>query len=189
MKVRNALCALFMLLTISIGFSGCDKLKDKLFEAFLTQAADVSLTIPVVNSTSQEGKAETLSFYINVDSIIKANTGGLFSINSVNTVEIETIDMIINNADAANNFANFEYGILLFNTWNPKIQDWNRVLGVARDDIKDSYAANMSLSLVQDVNLKDHMIGTKAVYYYTYKARRVTNKALNCTLRVKFKIE
>ncbi len=189
MKARKLFFAISALLTTTIIFSSCDKLKDKLFEAFLTQAADVSLTIPVVNSTTQEGKVETLSFYINVDSIIKANTGGLFSLNSVSTVEIETADMTINNADAANNFANFEYGILLFNTWNPQTQDWNRVLGVARDDIKDSFAANMSLNLVQDVNLKDHMIGTKAVYFYTYKARRITNKALNCTLRVKFKIE
>lgn len=189
MKVRKLFYAISALLTTTIIFSSCDKLKDKLFEAFVTQAADVSLTIPVVSSTAQEGKVETLSFYINVDSIIKANTGGLFSLNSVSTVEIETVDMTINNADANNNFANFEYGILLFNTWNPSTQDWNRVLGVARDDIKDTYAGNMSLTLVQQVNLKDHLKGTKAVYYYTYKARRTTSKQLNCTLRVKLKIE
>jgi hypothetical protein len=189
MKARKLFYAISSLVTTTIIFSSCDKLKDKLFEAFLTQAADVNFTIPVVSSTTQEGKAETLPFYMNVDSIIKANTGGLFNINSVSTVEIETADLSVSNADAANNLGNFEYGILLFNTWNPKTQDWNRVLGVARDDIKDVFAANMSLNLVQDVNLKDHLIGTKAVYFYTYKARRVTNKALNCTLRVKFKIE
>lgn len=172
-----------------ITLSSCDKLKDKLFEAFLTQSADVNLTIPIVSTTAQEGKSESLPIYLNLDSIIKANTGGLFSINSVSTIKIETAEMFFTNADQGNNFANLEYGILLFNTWNPKTQDWNRVLGVARDDIKDSFAANMNLTLVQDVNLKDHLIGTRAVYYYTYKARRTTSKPLNGTLRVKFKIE
>jgi hypothetical protein len=189
MKARKLFYAISALVTTTIIFSSCDKLKDKLFEAFLTQAADVNFTIPVVSSTTQEGKIETLPIYMNVDSIIRANTGGLFNINSVNTVEIQTADLTINNPDAANNFANFEYGILLFNTYNPKIQDWNRVLGVARDDIKDTYAATMSLNLVPDINLKDHLIGTKAVYFYSFKARRVTTKPLNCTLRVKLNIE
>jgi hypothetical protein len=189
MEARKLFYAISSLLSTTIIFTSCDKLKDKLFEAFMTQAADVTFTIPVVSNTTHEGKIETLPIYMNVDSIIRANTGGLFNINSVNTVEIQTADLTINNPDAANNFANFEYGILLFNTYNPNIRDWNRVLGVARDDIKDTYAANMSLNLVPDINLKDHLIGTKAVYFYSFKARRVTTKPLNCTLRVKLNIE
>jgi hypothetical protein len=80
MKARKLFYAISALVTTTIIFSSCDKLKDKLFEAFLTQAADVNFTIPVVSSTTQEGKAETLPFYMNVDSIIRVNTGGLFRV-------------------------------------------------------------------------------------------------------------
>jgi len=109
-------------------------------------------------------------------------------INSVNKAEIESSDLVINNPDQENNFANFEYGILLFNTINPKTQDWNKTLGVAQGDIKDTYATSSSYYVIPNINLKVHQNGTKAIYLYSYKARRVTNKPMNCTLRVKLEI-
>ncbi len=172
-----------------ISLSSCDKIKDKLFEAFTTGMTDASVTIPIVTNTAGEGKIETIPVFINVDSIIKANTGGFFSLNSVSTVKVESADLIINNPDASNNLANFEYGVLAFNTFNPQTSDWNIPMAVGRYDIKDSYATSFPFELIQSVNLKEHLRGTKVVYLYAYKARRVTTKALNCTIKMKLKIE
>lgn len=181
------LCCVFVLTLISM--SSCDKLKDKLFEAFTTGMTDVNVTIPIVTNTAGEGKLETLPIFINIDSIIKANTGGFFSLNSISTVKVESADLIINNPDASNNLANFEYGVLAFNTFNPQTSDWNIPMAVGRYDIKDSYATSFPFELIQNVNLKEHLRGTKVVYLYAYKARRVTTKALNCTIKMKLKIE
>lgn len=177
-----------LILTL-IFLSSCDKLKDKLFEAFTTGMTDASVTIPIVTNTAGEGKIETIPVFINVDSIIKANTGGFFSLNSINSIKVESADLTINNPDATNNLANFEYGVLLFNTLNPQTNDWNTPMGVGRYDIKDSYATSFPFELIQSVNLKDHLRGTKVIYLYAYKARRVTTKALNCTIKMKLKIE
>lgn len=186
MKI-TLLCFVFVLTIVSM--SSCDKLKDKLFEAFTTGMTDVNVTIPIVSNTTAEGRIETIPVFINVDSIIKANTGGFFSLNSVSSVKVESADLTINNPDASNNLANFEYGVLLFNTLNPQTNDWNIPMGVGRYDIKDSYATSSPFEVIQSVNLKDHLRGTKVVYFYGYKARRVTTKALNCTIKMKLKIE
>ncbi len=179
----------YMFMLAFMIFVSCDKLKDKLFEAFTTGMTDVNFTVPVVTNTAAEGKIETLPIFINVDSIIRANTGGLFSLNSVSTIMVETADLTINNPDASNNLANFESGLLLFNTFNPQTNDWNTPMGVGREDIKDNYATSLSFALIPDVNLKEHLRATKVIYLYGYKARRVTTKPLNCTIRMKLKIE
>lgn len=177
-----------LILTL-IFLSSCDKLKDKLFEAFTTGMTDVNVTIPIVTNTAGEGKTETLPVFINVDSIIKANTGGFFSLNSVSRIVVESADLTLSNADQANNMANFEYGILLMNTFNPQKNDWNSTMGIGRSDIPDSYASSINFAVVPDVNLKDHLQGTKLIYLYAYKARRPTTKALNGTIKMKIKIE
>lgn len=186
--IKKAGVCSVLLLSVLL-YVSCDKLKDKLFEAFTTGMTDVNLTIPVVSSTAGEGKIETLPVFINVDSIIKANTGGLFSLNSVGKITVERADLTINNPDATNNLANFESGILLFNTLNPQTNDWNTPMGVGRGDITDNYATSLSFALIPDVNLKEHLRGTRVIYFYGYKARRVTTKPLNCTIRMKLKIE
>ena len=186
LKKPGVSLALIMLVIL---YGSCDKLKDKLFDAFTTGMTDVSLTIPVVSSTTGEGKIETLPIFVNVDSIIKANTGGIFSLNSVSKITVESADLTINNPDAGNNLANFESGLLLFNTLNPQTNDWNTPMGVGPGDITDNYATSLSFALIPDVNLKEHLRGTKVIYFYGYKARRVTTKSLSCTIRMKLKIE
>lgn len=184
---NKSLWMVFILTSVSL-FS-CDKLKEKLFEAFTTGMTDVNLTIPVVSNTVGEGKIETLPVFINVDSIIRANTGGIFSLNSVSRIIVESADFVISNPDPSNNIANFEYGILLMNTFNPQKNDWNSTMGIGRSDIPDSYASSINFAVIPDVNLKDHLQGTKLIYLYSYKARRPTTKALNGTIKMKIKIE
>jgi hypothetical protein len=60
MKVMTKLHVSICHPTICFLFSPCDKLKDKILEAFTTGMTDVDFTIPVVNNTIQEGKIGTL---------------------------------------------------------------------------------------------------------------------------------
>jgi len=167
----------------------CQKIMKNLFEAFSTGVTDVTLTIPAVNRTTEEGKAESIPVYINVDSILRVYTRGMVTFNLVNRISVEEVEITINNADATNNVSNFEYGILYFNTYNTQKRDWNFPVIVGRSDIKDIYASNMYMNVEPDSNLKDHLQSSQAVYLFIFKARRPTTKPLECTIRLKLKFE
>jgi hypothetical protein len=180
--------AIFLSLA-AVSFSSCDKLKEKLFEAFSTGGGDVDFTIPIVTSTGVENKYATEKIYINVDSIIKAETGGLFSLDNVKKISVESAEIYVNNPDNDNNLANFEGGGVIFNTFNPTKNDWNEPMLVASDDLQDAYADYHKMIITENVNLKEHLRGNEIAYWYVAKARRVTTKPLDCTLKVRLHIE
>ncbi|MFZ9718787.1 MAG: hypothetical protein ACO3BD_05475 [Chitinophagaceae bacterium] len=173
----------------AISFSSCDKLKEKLFKAFSTGGGNVNFTIPIVTSTTAEGKYATEKVYINVDSIIKAETGGVFSLNDVKIISMESAEIFVNNADQDNNLGNFEVGAVIFNTFNTSKNDWNEPMLLATNDLDDEYADYHKMIITEKVNMKEHLRSNEIAYWYGAKARRVTTKPLECTLKVKLHIE
>jgi hypothetical protein len=188
-KSLTILSLTFMLLAAAGTFSSCDKIKDNLFKAFSAGGGEANFTVPVITTTNKFDTIDIQEIYLNVDSIIKAETGGLFSLDNVSKITVESAEITINNPDADNNISNFDYGLVLFNTFNPATNDWNNTMAVAADNIPDAFATSYSLAVLDGVNLKDHMRGTKLVYAVAAKARRITTKPLDCTLKVRVHIE
>lgn len=188
-RTFTILSAIFLLLCAAGTFSSCDKLKEKMFKAFTTGGGEAEFTVPIITTTAKFDTIDMQEIYLNVDSIIKAETGGLFTLDDVKKITVESAEITINNPDADNNISNFDYGLVLFNTFNPVTNDWNNTMAVAADDIPDSFATSYSLAVLDNVNLKDHMRGTKLVYAVAAKARRVTTKPLDCTLKVRVRVE
>lgn len=164
--------------------TSCDKLKDKLFESFSANGGSVDFTIPVISDTGVKKDMGSESYNLNIDSIIKAQTGGAFSLNDIDAVEMEECILKINNPDADNNIQNFEEGWITFSTnSNPAS------MTVATGLVPDVYATEFAFPPVSGANLKSYLTGNVLTYAYQAKMRKATTKELDATLKVKLRIK
>jgi hypothetical protein len=116
--------------------------------------------------------------------IIKAETGGQFQLSDIKSITVDEARLLLLDADADNNFANFEEGWLMFHTnTNP-----TPVL-IATGPNPDVYATEWILPEVAGINLKEYLTGTQLSYALSAKARRVTTKPLQCKLHIRFHVE
>lgn len=188
-KNLSIIFASILLLSSAATFSACDTLKDKLFKAFSTGGGDIEFTVPIITSTGRVDTVAQEVFYLNIDSVIKAETGGAFTLDIIDKVSVESAEVVINNPDADNNIANFDFGTLIFSTYNNATSDWNQAMIVASGDIPDAYAERFNLIVRDDVNLKDYLRSTKITYAYAARARRVTTKPIDGVVKVRLHIE
>ena len=166
-----------------LGFTACSDLKDKIFQSFTTSATSVDFTINIVTSTTAQTEIGTLIQHVNIDSIIKAETGDAFSLDDISSINVEEVKITIKNPDVDNNFANFEDGSLLFHTNTDPTP-----VQVASGVNPDVFATEWLMPVDNSINLKNHLKGTEIGYVLKGKARRVTTKPLDCVMAIKFKI-
>jgi hypothetical protein len=184
MKTKIFVMAVALTAGLTLTTTSCDKLKDALFVAFFTNALEQEFTIPVISDTTQTGAIGTLNDNFNIDSIIDAETGGQFSLADIDKITVTEARLTLLNADAGNNFANFENGSLEFNTNSQPTP-----LLIATGLNPDVYSEEWLLPSIANVNLKEYLTGTQLNYYVTAKARRATSHTLQCKLKVRFHIE
>lgn len=177
--LSTALCSGLILMN-----SGCDKLKSKLFEAFTTGSTTYDFTIPVISTTDTKFAWGTVSEKLSIDSLIIKETKGVFSLKDVKSVTISEMKLTLTNADASNNFANFEEGWGTLSTNNGATD-----LAIATGLNPDVYSETWILPSIAGVNLKEYASANVFNYALAAKARRTTSKVLNAKLAVKFKIE
>lgn len=183
MKKKLSIIAIFTLIS-AFGLTSCsDELKEQLFKAFITNSAEEEFTINIITTTSTKAEIGLINQYFNLDSIIKAETDNAFSLDNISSINIEEAKLTILNPDTTNNFANFEEGWLEFNT------NINTTpILVASGLNPDVYADSWLIPVDKSVNLKNYLKGTHLAYYLSAKARRVTTKALDCKIAIKFKV-
>jgi len=182
MKRKINLTVIIALVAL-VGFSSCDKLKDKLFVSFVASTAAVPFTINEITTINTQFDLGLLSQRVNLDSLIKDQTGNAFGLDDIKSINLEEVVITILNPDPANNVANFEQGNLIFATNtspSPVI--------VASGLNPDVYAESWNMPVDKTINLADHLKGTQLLYVLSGRARRVTTKKLNCQMVVKFKV-
>lgn len=165
-------------------FTSCDKIKSNLFKAFSADGGSIDFTIPIISTVGTKGDVGSFADTFNIDKIIRDNTGGVFGLKDIKKIWVEEAKVLINNADADNNFANFEEGWLVFSTNNNMTP-----VAIATGPNPDVFNAEFNLPPVSGVNLKDYMTGDVFNYVMQAKMRRATTKVLNCTLKMKLRIE
>jgi len=185
MKNRIIFTTAILSMGLLLATGGCAKLKGSLFQAFTTGSTSVDFDIPVINDTTAQADWGTVVFkQMNIDSIIKEESKGVFSLKDVKKVSISEMKMTLKNSDVSNNFANFEKGIANFNTnTNPTVIVVNTGLN------PDIYSSSWILPSISGVNLKDYVNSTAFNYILSCQARRKTTKILNATLAIKFHLE
>lgn len=182
MKTKFSIIALVALL-FTVGLTSCDQIKEKIFNAFLANSADIDFTIDIISDTSKVGSIDSLSTNMDLDSIIRVQTNNAFNLTSITSINLEECKMTILNPDATNNLANFEQGNLTFSTDSKSVP-----VQVCSGIIADVYSDSWLMPVDKTINLKEYLIGHKLSYNISAKARRVTTKKLDCKMSIKFKV-
>ena len=99
-------------------FSSCSKVTAVVAKAtgISWSGMDMTVTVPVVTDTSAHPSIANGAFTYNLDSLIKSQTSNLLGLANIDTFEITSCTLTIQNPDANDNFANFEMANLSFST-------------------------------------------------------------------------
>jgi hypothetical protein len=185
MKTKILIASVLLCCGLLLTTGGCKKLKSQLFQAFTTGSISQDIDIPIVGDTNTFTDRGSIIHNFNMDSLIKAESGGTFGLNDISKITVNEAKLVVKNADAGNNFANFEKGRLRFNT----NAGGTPTVDIATGLNPDIYSETWIMPSIASVNLKDYLKGTQLNYTLALKARRATSKILNCTLNIKFHVE
>lgn len=180
--MKKGLLMFTTVFSVAVLTQSCDKIKDKIFDAFTAQGADVNFTVPPIADTTTMGTLGSQTVYFNLDSTVQAVTDDAFSLEDVNSVTADEITLTINNPDSANNMSNFESGSISF------YSNTNTTPVVYNFTVPDQYATTFSVP-VNNTNLKPYMTGNNFTYTINGKLRRPTTKSLDVNANIKFDVD
>jgi len=172
---------LLIILVLAAVASSCKKLISLVFPG-----KDVSLpalkinvpAIPVADST-KEFEAGSFTTYINVDSMIKANTNGAFGIGSVNSVKVKQVTISAQNTDATNNLSAFKsFRITISSNTNTNVMDMVSV------HIPATAVSTYSETASGSANIVSYLKGSSINNTVYGTARRQTTKTMNLTISI-----
>ena len=162
----------------------CKKLVSALFKGLDVNVPEVQLTIPTIIAVSpNEIALGSFSFHFNLDSIVKANTAGVFGVNSVTSIRVNQVKVAVNNADQLNNLSNFESARITLQSnidTNPA-----ELFSV---NFPDTYSASFTSTPTNSPDLLPYLKGSDVTYNVFGKMRRITTKPLNMTVAVTIRV-
>ena len=166
-----------------IGFSSCSKIVGAIFGGTDVEVPVVNFSIPVIIVlTPDEITLGTFTQSINLDSLVRSKTGGVFGANVVSSVKVKKVTIILTNADQFNNISNFKSArvTLQSNSINTPVQLFSVLFG-------DTYASSYTFTADDSPELLSYLNGNTISYTLYGAIRRITNKPLemlvNVTLR------
>ncbi len=171
----------FSVAALVLGMSSCEKVKDKVFPSFETDGGTILVEVPVVTNTTTEAEMDATTVSFNLDSTIKANTDGNFSLSNASSVKISTVTLTVLNGDQENNISNFESAkISVSSNSNPTPV----VIAFATlADVNQPAVINGN-----GAELKGYLQGNQITYKISGKARRATTKELQAAISFTLKV-
>jgi hypothetical protein len=163
---------------VILGNISCKKALESLFSGFDMKAPDIQVTIPAIPIVpSNEIEIGSFTSRFNLDSAIKANTGNVFSINSVSSMTIKEMKVTVTNGTSANNLSNFESGrLLIASNANTNFSELANFQFPTVETY--TYTANTENS----PELIGYYRGTEITYKLYGKLRKPTTISLNLTI-------
>ncbi len=178
--MRKVFISIFASTILLTGFSSCKKIVAAIFGGTDVNVPEVQVTIPTVFAvSSNEISLGSFSFSFNLDSIVRANTSGVFGVNAVNSIKVKQVKITINNADQLNNFANFQSArvTLQSNTNNTPAELFSVTFA-------DVFASTYTYTPTNNPELLSYLKGSDISYTIYGKMRRTTNKPLTMVVAV-----
>ena len=178
--MRKLLILLTSIFLLAAATSSCKKIVSAIFKGTDINVPAIQITIPVILAvTSNEISLGSFSQQINVDSIIKANTAGVFGINAVSSIKLKQASFSISNADALNNLSNFESArvMLQSNTNSSPVE-------IISINFPDTFSASNSYVPASSPELLPYLKGSNLTYNVFGKVRRITSKPINLLVQV-----
>jgi len=160
----------------------CSKVIDGVGINIGMQSATVDFTIPVITTTNDTGFV-AFNSYLNVDSIIRANSS--FSANNIKSAKLESVTVQFSNSDDVNNFGALQSYKVLFASDNKP----DMITVAQNDNNPDDHSAQISLPVNTNQELKDYFKATNFTYAITGKMRHTTTKELSCHAVIKYKVK
>ncbi len=161
MKKHSVKIAFFaaLLAVSTVYLNSCTKLADLVQYDLNMQTADLDFVIPPFPDTTMT-LTGTQTINYNVDSFIKANTKNLLSFNNITSAKVTSCNIVLENASATNNFANFRSCSASF-TSNANSTAYN--IGAANP--ADAFSSSLNLSVDTTQDLKAYFINANSFNY------------------------
>jgi len=182
--MKKLLVPVFIVMIVA-GCYSCKKIVKKIFQGIDADVPVVSVTLPTIPVViPNEVPFPPIIQHFNLDSSVKANTGGAFGADDVSSIKIKQIAFDLTNADSLNNISNFESVRVTFlsntNT-NP--------LTVASITFPDTYASTYTYTPDNSPELKPYLNGSELIYNVYGKIRKITTKPLGLNIKVTLRVQ
>ncbi len=178
--MKKLIILLSVVFALSISFSACKKIIAAIFKGVDVSVPEMQFTIPAIFGVAPgEIPLGSFPYKFNLDSVVRANTGGAFGAGSVTSIKIKEVTITVLNADQFNNLANFETARITIqsNTNNNPIEFFSVTF-------PDVFASEYTSPGASNVELVSYLKGTDIVYKMYAKNRRTTSKPLDFKISV-----
>jgi len=183
-KYLSPLVLIVIVFALATTLHSCSKLASALSYSIPLQSGSITIVIPPTSDTSSEISSATVTNSIKIDSIIKANTGGVLSTSNITSAKVSSCSLsITSGADSANNFANFESISSSFSSTS------NTTAYTISMSNPDSYNTSLSIPVDTTTNIASYISGTSFSYSVSGKLRRATTDTIKCTVQFAFVIK
>ena len=178
--MKKLLIPIAIIVLFFVAFASCKKIVSSVFGGTDVKVPAVELTIPVILAiTTNEISLGSIQQHINVDSLIKANTAGIFGINAVSSIKVKEVNFSLTNADALNNLSNFKNARVMLQSNNV-----NTPVELFSLDFADTYASSYNYIPAASPELLSYFRGNTITYSFYGTMRRTTSKPLNMIISV-----
>lgn len=169
--VKEKATILGIIFILTAAFS-CREIQEKLLPAFSVNIPVIRLTVPSLPFvTDREIAAGAIRTPINLDSTIRANTGGAFGADAVHFVKVKKMVIKVVNADKINNLSNFETArMTLFSD--------TASADIASVNFPESYADVIAAEPESSIDISKYLRGKNLACNVYWKNRKKTGKSL-----------
>jgi hypothetical protein len=176
--MKKNLITLSTLIIILLSLSGCKKIARAIFGGFDT-SVDYQISVPIIPVVSPfELPVGQYLYKFNLDSVVKAQTAGIYNANDVKSIKAKLFNITITDADPLNNISNFQsVRVTIHSNTNSTPTELFAVT------FADTYAATFSTA-GNNAELLSYLKGSDIIYTMYAKNRRITTKPLTIFLSV-----
>lgn len=178
--MRKIFIPVIIFIALLTGITACSKIVAAVFGGTDINVPPAEFTIPILLAVSpNEQSFGSYAQHINLDSVVRANTAGVFGKNVVNSIKVKQVNMVLGNSDALNNFSNFE---------TLRVTLSSDTEGTPVDLFAASFPdTNTSTYLFAPTNSPDllpYLRGSWITYHIYGKNRRITSRPLSLEVTV-----
>ena len=165
-----------------VTLQSCTKLGQLLSFNLSMQTESVTITIPVTTDTTDALNIGPVTNSFNVDSFVKVNTASQLGAANIKSVKISSVVLVLDNADAANNFRDFSSFNASFYS-NTEAMPYT----ISIPSNPDVYASTLTLPIDTTAELKSYL-GNQFTYSVSGKLRHPVTKPVTCTVTFTFSV-
>lgn len=180
----------FIAISSTFTLQSCDKIKEAVPAQDINfDGASADIVIPATNDTTAQGTVGEISFYYNLDSMVKAQTGGALGYSDIKSVKISSIKLTLTDASATNNFANFSYAGAAF-TSDANGGNYVPYTIINVENNPDTYNTVLNPPVIDaNEDVKKFFNPQMTFHYLLYgKLRRAITTTLHCHVEITYVI-